>query len=124
MKSPIMNQINTVFVHVSNLKESVRWYSELLGLEYDLDMVNDPVYNISINQHTGLTLDAGPEDRTKDSNPSHYPLFNFHTENIDEAWSYVENMGYDIDSSIIRFDDFSFFTIKDLDGNIIMICTG
>ena len=124
MKSPIMNQINTIFVHVSNLKESVRWYSELLGLEYDLDMVNGPVYNISINQHTGLTLDAGPEDRTKDSNHSHYPLFNFHTENIDAAWSYVENMGYEIDSSIIRFDDLSFFTIKDPDRNIIMICTG
>ena len=59
--SQFMNQINTVFVHVSNLKESVRWYSELLCHEYDLDLVNDPVYNININQHTGLTLDAGPK---------------------------------------------------------------
>ncbi|MGP4082928.1 VOC family protein [Pseudalkalibacillus sp. R45] len=124
MKSPIMNQINTIFVHVSNLKESVQWYSELLGLEYELEKVIAPVYNININHHTGLTLDAGPEDIIKNSRTNDCPLFNFHTEDIDVAFNYVENMGYNIVSSIIRFDDFSFFTIKDPDENIIMICTG
>lgn len=124
MKSPILNQINTVFVHVSNLKDSVRWYSELLGQEYDVDQVEDPVYNLTINHFTGLTLDAGPDDVMKEAGRSKHPLFNFHTENVEEAYSYVEQLNYEIVSDITRFDDFSFFVIQDPDGNRIMICTG
>ncbi|QHE60267.1 VOC family protein [Rossellomorea vietnamensis] len=124
MKSPILNQINTVFVHVSNLKDSVRWYSELLGQEYDVDQVEDPVYNLTINHFTGLTLDAGRDGVMKEAGRSKHPLFNFHTENIEEAYSYVEQLNYEIVSDITRFDDFSFFVIQDPDGNRIMICTG
>ncbi|MGG4168939.1 VOC family protein [Rossellomorea vietnamensis] len=124
MKSPISNQINTVFIHVSNLKESVRWYSELLGQAYDLEQVEDPVYNLAINHFTGLTLDAGPEGMKKEAGQSPHPLFNFHTENIEEAHSYVEKLNYEIVSDIKRFDDFSFFVIQDPDGNRVMICTG
>ncbi|MCR8849331.1 VOC family protein [Rossellomorea sp. SC111] len=124
MKSPILNQMNTVFIHVSNLKESVRWYSELLGQAYDLGQVEDPVYNLAINHFTGLTLDAGPEGMTKEAGQSPHPLFNFHTDNIEEAYSFVEQLNYEIVSDITRFDDFSFFVIQDPDGNRVMICTG
>ncbi|OXS64479.1 putative enzyme related to lactoylglutathione lyase [Bacillus sp. V-88] len=124
MKSPILNQINTVFVHVSDLKKSVRWYSGLLGQAYDLEQVEDPVYNLAINHFTGLTLDAGPEGVTKETGQHTHPLFNFHTENIEEAYSYVEQLNYEIVSDITRFDDFSFFVIQDPDGNRVMICTG
>ncbi|CAN7548540.1 VOC family protein [Rossellomorea sp. LjRoot5] len=124
MKSPILNQINTVFVHVSNLKESVRWYSELLGQVYNLEQVEEPVYNLAINHFTGLTLDAGPAGVMKEANQSKHPLFNFHTENIEEAYSYVERLKYEVVSEITRFDDFSFFVIQDPDGNRVMICTG
>jgi predicted enzyme related to lactoylglutathione lyase len=124
LKSPIVNQINTVFVHVSNLKESVRWYSELLGQEFDLGQVADPVYNIEINHFTGLTLDAGPAGKTKQVKPLDYPLFNFHTEDIDEAFSFVKEMGCEVSDGIVRFGDFSYFTVRDPDGNVVMICTG
>jgi hypothetical protein len=33
-------------------------------------------------------------------------------------------MDYTIESPITSFDDFSFFTIKDPDGHVVMICTG
>lgn len=66
MNSPIKNQINTVFVHVRNLKESVKWYSQLLDQSVDLTEVYDPVYNTKINHYTGLTLDAGPPGIEKD----------------------------------------------------------
>ena len=36
MKSPIMNRVDTVFIHVTNLKESVKWYSKLLGIEFKI----------------------------------------------------------------------------------------
>jgi predicted enzyme related to lactoylglutathione lyase len=124
LKSPIVNQINTIFVHVSDLKRSVQWYSRLLGQEYDLEMVVDPVHNIVLNHHTGLTLDAGPAGVAKSVKPGEYPLFNFHTEEIESAFSFVVKMGCQVASMITIFDDFSFFTVRDPDGHVIMICTG
>ncbi|RIW32001.1 VOC family protein [Bacillus salacetis] len=124
MRSPIINQINTIFVHVSDLKRSVEWYSNLLGLKYDLGNVADPVYNIEINHYTGLTLDAGPEGMSKQAKRNGYPLFNFHTNDIEAAFTFVEKMQAEIVSEVTRYDDFSFFTVRDPDGNVIMICTG
>lgn len=124
MNSPIANRINTIFVHVSDLKRSVIWYSELLGHEVDRDDVSDPVHNLPIDHHTGLTLDAGPEGETKNVQPSGYPLFNFHAEDIQRAYEYVSSLGYKVESDVVTFDDFSFFTVEDPDGNVVMICTG
>ncbi|USK34260.1 hypothetical protein LIT25_02315 [Bacillus sp. F19] len=36
---PVKNQMNGVFVHVSNLKVAAKWYSNLLRLDFDLDKV-------------------------------------------------------------------------------------
>jgi len=125
MNSPITNKINTIFVHVSDLKTSVKWYLQLLGQDCDSASIERPVYNIKIADHTGLTLDAGPKEAlTKDSSPNEKPLFNFHTEDIDDSYAYVKELGYKIKSEIVRFNDFSFFTIFDPDRNVIMICTG
>lgn len=124
MKSPIQNKVNTIFIHVSNLERSVAWYSDLLGQEYDLATVSRPVYNLQVNQEVGITLDAGPSGKVKNINALEYPLFNFHTEDIDAAHEYVKKLHYDITDEIIRFDDLSFFTVKDPDQHIIMFCTG
>ncbi|MEH7329285.1 glyoxalase/bleomycin resistance/dioxygenase family protein [Priestia megaterium] len=124
MSSPVFNKMNTVFIHVSHLKTSVKWYSELLSQEYKMSEVKDPVYNLKIDGETGLTLDAGPEGTEKQIVASPYPIFNFHTEDIKEAYEFVKGMDYTIESPITSFDDFSFFTIKDPDGHVVMICTG
>jgi hypothetical protein len=55
----IKNQMNGVFVHVMNLKNSVKWYADLLGLEIDLEQVKSPVFNIPIvgtTSHLTITL--------------------------------------------------------------------
>lgn len=124
MPSPVFNKMNTVFIHVSNLKSSVKWYSELLNQEYKMSEVKSPVYNLNIDGETGLTLDAGPEGTEKQIVASLHPIFNFHTEDIKEAYEFVKGMDYTINSPITSFDDFSFFTIKDPDGHVVMICTG
>ena len=124
MSSPVFNKMNTVFIHVSHLKTSVKWYSELLSQEYKMSEVKDPVYNLKIDGETGLTLDAGPEGTEKQIVASPHPIFKFHTEDIKEAYEFVKGMDYTIESPITSFDDFSFFTIKDPDGHVVMICTG
>lgn len=124
MTSPIQNKVNTIFIHVTDLKRSVKWYSELLGQSYDLSTVLRPVYNIPVNQEVGITLDAGPESVRKTIGELDYPLFNFHTEDIDQAYQYIRQLDYDIASEITRFEDLSFFTVRDPDRNVIMVCTG
>ncbi|WP_232299542.1 VOC family protein [Pontibacillus chungwhensis] len=59
-KSPIHNSINTMFVPVSDLQTSARWYSDLLGQECNPSEVEEPVYNMKIDHYTGVLLDAGP----------------------------------------------------------------
>lgn len=124
MTSPVKNKINTIFVHVSDLHTSVKWYCQLLGQDYNPNQISDPVYNLEINHYTGLTLDAGPIGVTKESSSSAYPLFNFHTDNIISSYEYVKKLGYTIQTEITQFEDFSFFHILDPDKNVIMICTG
>ncbi|GIO27979.1 VOC family protein [Ornithinibacillus bavariensis] len=124
MNSPIRNKMNTVFVHVSDLERSVKWYSRLLNQEIDLTKVSRPVHNLQMNQYTGLTLDAGPLDATKKISPSPHPLFNFYTDDIQKSFEYIIGLGYQIESDIIEFDDFAFFNISDPDKNVVMICNG
>ncbi|WP_413465437.1 VOC family protein [Oceanobacillus oncorhynchi] len=68
--------------------------------------------------------DAGPTGATKEITPLPYPLFNFHTDNIDQAYQHIKKLQYEIVSEIVEFVDFAYFNISDPDGNIIMICTG
>ncbi|WP_026572059.1 MULTISPECIES: VOC family protein [Sediminibacillus] len=124
MNSCIKNRINTIFVHVSDLEESVKWYSKLLNQEVELSNVSKPVHNLPMAQYTGLTLDAGPAGETKQITPSPYPLFNFHTDELEQSYQFLQTSGYKIESDIVEYEDFAFFTISDPDGNIIMICNG
>ncbi|MDR4937847.1 VOC family protein [Rossellomorea marisflavi] len=124
MKTPIQNRIHTIFIHVRDLKASAHWYADLLGQEVDLDDVIRPVHTIPVADYTSLTLDAGPEGEQKDIVPARFPIFNFHADDIHEAHGYVEGIGIEVVQPITSFDDFSFFTVKDPDGHLIMICTG
>src|SRR5699024_6862315 len=124
MGSPITNKINTIVVQVSDLEKTVKWYSQLLGHDNDSDRIERTVYNIKDADHTGLTVDPAQGGIKKDPSTHAHPLFNFHTENIDDSYTYVKDLGYKVKSEIIRFDDFSFFTILDPDKNVIMLCTG
>ncbi len=115
MKSPITNRINTTFIPVSDLRRSVRWYSELIGLPYDLEDVNPPVYNMPMSHSTCSRCWNGR---------CHPHLFNFHTDDIDEAYRFVQKLGYEISKEMVHFPDIAFFHIKDPDGNVIMIGDG
>lgn len=121
--SPIKNQMNGVFVHVSNLKESAKWYCELLGIEIDFEKIQSPVFNIPVVGSTSLTLD----DHAFDQNFQHFvspsPIFNFYTPNIDEAYQYTKEKGYRVVREIERHYEMAWFNVQDPDGNVVMICT-
>ena len=122
MVSPISCMVNNVFIHVSDLKKSVEWYSNLLGLSFDEDEVKSPVYNIPVTTETGLTLDDHTFDPSFILNPSDHALFNFFVKDIDEAYTFIKNNGITIVKEIERIGEFAYFNFQDLDGNVLMIC--
>ncbi|WP_077618076.1 VOC family protein [Bacillus sinesaloumensis] len=124
-QSPIKNTIGGIFIHVSDLKKSVEWYSNLLGQAPDLNKVQSPVYNIPINGTTSLTLDDHSFDPTFIHKPSPSPIFNFLVDDIDVAYEFIKSNDIEIVREIERVgESFAWFNFKDPDGNVIMACTG
>ncbi|WHY69577.1 VOC family protein [Neobacillus sp. SuZ13] len=120
--SPIACKVNNVFIHVSNLKESAKWYSNLLGIPFNKSNVKSPVYNIPVTSETGLTLDDHTFNPSFKLEPSKHVLFNFYVKDIDEAYKFVKNKGITIVKEVERIGDFAYFNFQDLDGNVLMIC--
>ncbi|WP_026679394.1 VOC family protein [Fictibacillus gelatini] len=119
---PVQNQMNGVFVHVTNLKVSAKWYSDLLGLDIDVDHVESPVYNVPLVGTTSLTLDDHTFDLEFQHVTSPGPIFNLYAPTIEEAYHYIEEKGIEIVRDIERVGDTAWFNIKDPDGNVVMIC--
>ncbi|WP_251009815.1 VOC family protein [Bacillus sp. ISL-39] len=122
MNSPIYNKVNNVFIHVSNLGKSAEWYSNLLGIPFNPEKVESPVYNIPVTSETGLTLDDHTFDPGFELKPSNHVLFNFLAEDVDEAYTFLKSNGISITKEIERISDFAYFNFKDPDGNVLMIC--
>ncbi len=73
--------------------------------------------NLSINHFTGLSLDAEAEGVRKEPGKNEGPLFNFHTENIEEAYAYVEQQKF---KNVSRSRDLMIYP-RIPDGNRVMI---
>ncbi|SIT75610.1 VOC family protein [Edaphobacillus lindanitolerans] len=124
ISSPIACKINNVFIHVSNLKQSARWYSDLLGIPFPEEAIESPVYNIPVTSETGLTLDDHTFDPGFELKPSGHVLFNFYVRDIDEAHRFITGKGIPVVREIERFGEFAYFNIQDPDGNVLMVCNG
>lgn len=118
---PIKNQMNGVFIHVSNLAASAKWYCDLIGADFDKSNAVSPVFNIPVNGTTSLTLDDHSFDPGFAFQPSKGPVFNFYAPEIDAAYEYAKEKGIEIAREIEWAGDTAWFNIKDPDGNIIMI---
>ncbi|RDU38325.1 VOC family protein [Neobacillus piezotolerans] len=120
--SPIACKINNVFIHVSDLKKSAAWYSNLLGLPINLEEVQSPVYNIPVTGQTGLTLDDHTFDPGFTLRPSKHVLFNLFVKDIDEAYAFIKENDILVVREIERIGEFAYFNFEDPDGNVLMIC--
>ncbi|RSD29109.1 VOC family protein [Mesobacillus subterraneus] len=120
--TPITNKVNNVFIHVSDLKKSVQWYCDLLGIPFNADEIESPVYNIPVNSATGLTLDDHTFDPGFKLHPSGHVLFNFFAEDIDAAYDFIKSNEIKVVRDLERIGDFAYFNFSDPDGNVLMIC--
>ncbi|WP_433940882.1 VOC family protein [Paenibacillus lautus] len=123
MQSPIASRVDTIFIHVRDLEKSVDWYSKLLGIEVK-DIIQGPIYTFDMGPgRPGLTLDNHCFDEMYELKTSNQPLFNLSADDINAAYRFVKELEAEIVTEIQIYPDFSDFTFKDPDGNILMICT-
>ncbi|WP_087973532.1 VOC family protein [Oceanobacillus rekensis] len=114
MDNPILKQIGTVFIPVSNIEKARDWYCDILGLKTDGEIQFGHLYVIPM-EGTGIVLDSKiySEDRVFKN-----PAFHFNT-NIEEAFHFMSSKDVNL---ITKIEHNHYFNFKDPDGNILMIC--
>ncbi|MBM7692148.1 catechol 2,3-dioxygenase-like lactoylglutathione lyase family enzyme [Peribacillus deserti] len=115
MNSPILNQIGTVFIPVSNIEMARDWYCEILGLQADGNIQLGHIYVLPMNG-TGIVLDSKIYSA---ENIIKTPLFHFNADNIEEAYEFMKNKKVEL---ITGIEHNHYFNFKDPDGNLLMVC--
>jgi catechol 2,3-dioxygenase-like lactoylglutathione lyase family enzyme len=115
MKSPILNQIGTVFIPVKDIEKARDWYCDLLGMEAEGDIQFGHLYVLPM-KGTGIVLDS---KIYAENNQFKTPMFHFNTLNIEEAYAFMKNKGIHVVTDI---EHGHYFHFKDPDGNLLMIC--
>ena len=109
----LVSRIDTVFVEVSDLDYSIKWYSDILGLTLRWNRNGYAAFTVG---ETSLTLVDSP-----DVKPSKHSPFNFFTTNIDDVHKFlVENQ---VETEEIgNYPDIRTFDFKDPDGHVLGFC--
>ncbi|CAM3036977.1 VOC family protein [Paenibacillus sediminis] len=113
--NPILNQIGTVFIPVSNIEKARDWYCDILGIPADGEILFGHLYVLPMNG-TGIVLDS------KIFSENHIfrtPAFHLNTNNIQEAYEYMKAKNVEL---ITEIEHNHWFNFKDPDGNHVMVC--
>jgi catechol 2,3-dioxygenase-like lactoylglutathione lyase family enzyme len=113
--NPILNQIGTVFIPVSNIEEARNWYCDILCLASEGEILFGHLFIVPMNG-TGIVLDSRI---FSDENIFKAPLFHFNTNNIENAYEYMMQKKVEITTGI---ENNQWFNFKDPDGNHLMVC--
>ncbi|MGE7600895.1 VOC family protein [Peribacillus sp. NPDC097675] len=113
MMNPILNQIGTVFIPVSNIEVARDWYSDLLGIPVTGEILFGHMYVLPM-VGTEIVLDSKifAEDRIYK-----VPPFHFNTTNVTEAYEYIR----EIAECTTGIENDRWFNFKDPDGNQLKI---
>ena len=117
--SPISNRVGAIFLHVSNMQAAIQWYSELLGLPVQPASHEGTIYVLPMDGGSDVLLDSNRNDQ---ENTNRKTQFFFETKNLEQSYKFIREKGIPIVSEIEVHDDISFFTFKDPDGNVLMVC--
>ncbi|MDF2718143.1 MAG: glyoxalase/bleomycin resistance/dioxygenase family protein [Paenibacillus sp.] len=130
LNNPLLNQVKSVFIHVSDMPRAVEWYGKLLGmaLQYKGSSEDRTVYGIKMGNGITLLLDSMRRDRPS---PSRNALFYFNAPDMKEAYRFIRNLGiqpFDDDDKPVTEEDMAgdpfLFRIKDPFDNVIIIHKG
>ncbi|KKI93577.1 hypothetical protein WQ54_02915 [Bacillus sp. SA1-12] len=119
-KSPIKNRIGGVFIPVRDLEKSKEWYNKMLGVK-DGEVYFGHIYTVPMEGTAGLILDTMPKWRDEHNHLATYnvPSIQFVTDDLHASYQFLKEHQVELVTGIE--DDF-YFVLKDLDGNLLMIC--
>lgn len=113
--NPVLNQIGTVFIPVSNIEKARDWYCDILGLSVDGEILFGHLYVVPM-KGPSIVLDS---KIYSEENLFRVPAFHFNTNNIEEAYEFMKLKNVNLTSQI---EHNHWFTFKDPDGNQLMVC--
>ncbi|WP_166243129.1 VOC family protein [Paenibacillus turpanensis] len=116
MTSPIQNLVRGVFIPVSSIEKARDWYCNLLGLPADGEIFFGHIYVLPMQGESNIVLDSkiySPENVHK------VPVFQLATDDIERSYEFIQSQPIEI---ITDIQNNHWFTIKDPDGNVLMIC--
>lgn len=116
---PIHNRIDGVFVHVSNMERSVNWYHRLFDRP-ERSSATDKVHSIAMDGGSDLILDQHGYDRGLAVDDR--PQLMLHSPDVHAAYRRVKQLGLPVEWEIEEYPGMAFFTLRDPDGNLLMIC--
>jgi len=106
-----------VFVDVKNMRETARWYSELLGLPFEEANAERSVYALPVSRGAAFLL-----DRNRYANGEGFTeRFYVRTDDLDAALAYAREHRFELAGEPQRFSDLSEFALLDPDGNRIVV---
>ncbi|WP_078553493.1 VOC family protein [Bacillus alkalicellulosilyticus] len=116
MTSPIVNHIAATFIPVSDINKSKCWYCDILGTPGVGDIIRDRLYIIPLQHEHVLVLDKKiySKNAIKDT-----PLFQLNTQDIHAAYRFLLEKEVEF---VTNIQVGHWFTFKDPDGNILMVC--
>jgi predicted enzyme related to lactoylglutathione lyase len=120
-ESPILNRMGGIFLNVTDMNRAIRFHSEVLGLPYHEvgPEQENSIYDLQMKSGTGVLLDNNRFRQEDD----YETLFMLVTPDVDASKAYLEKNGVSVFTDIERHGELAFFTVKDPDDNVIMICS-
>lgn len=115
--SIVLNKVGAIFIPVQNIENARDWYCSLLEMEPTYDIIAEHLCCIPLDNN-GLNIVLDSKIYIKES-PIRIPLFHFNTDDIEAAFQYIQDKGIELVSEI-EFGHY--FSFKDPDGNLLMIC--
>lgn len=116
--SPIHNRIGAVFVHVTDMRRAVDWYSSLLGVPTNTTSHGGLIYDVPMSGPTGLTLDGHAHARGE-FRPGG-PLLMLHADDIAAAHAYARQHALQV-GDVEDIGSVSVFHLADPDGNRLVV---
>ncbi|GHO53739.1 VOC family protein [Ktedonobacter robiniae] len=120
MKSPIQNRVTSVFVHVTDMQRSSKWYNELLGVAQGSTTHEGTIYDVPMDrQHSPfLTLDANVTLTQPDGR---HPQLMLETADIQAAHDFLVARDIELLNGIEDIGSMYFLAFKDPDGNVLLV---
>jgi predicted enzyme related to lactoylglutathione lyase len=111
----LFKRIVTVFLEVTDMDRSIKWYSEVLGFKIRWYSKETGYAAINIGE-TPLTI-----VRTNEVKPATHIPFNFYSSDINKAYEELKKNGVDVEE-IVDHGDVLTFDFKDPDGHLLSVC--